>query len=80
MPRTGSVLLNETDVTGPWIRYSQIKKSVCERENTEAELWFEGSLFKKMCGQSVFTCNATSLFSSAFLACLFGSSRLRSPW
>ena len=34
MPRTGSVLLNETDVTGPWIRYSQIKKSVCDRENS----------------------------------------------
>lgn len=34
MPKTGSVLLNETDITGPWITYSQIKKwvyvGVCE--------------------------------------------------
>ena len=44
MPRTGSVLLNETDITGPRIRYSQRKKWVCvsgcvcvrerERENS----------------------------------------------
>ena len=51
-----------------------------KRLSTEAELWFEGSRLKKMCGQSVFTCNAMSMFSSAFHACLFGSSRLRSPW
>ena len=32
MLTAGSILLNETDITGPWIRYSQIKKCVREIE------------------------------------------------